>query len=321
MQTYAVMCARSGDPWQGLELLQLLARGDWLEKRTSWRHTLMVAWATYRAGRGEAGVIAARGLEQAAACGTVRVATAGEPEVVAALGPLAEAAGSALARELMLDGRELIVRLFGTPEVVRRDGRRVALPPGRPGELVRMLAVHEHGLAVDAVLEAFSPRPRPPRVVIACVRCSPACARPPASSSSATVTTCASCPPGSICGSSGARATGCGPPAAHTRRSSSTRRSRYGRDRCSREIPTPSGHRTPVTRPSTATSSCSTSSPAPRRPGGPIERRSPRSNQRSPRTPIPGRDGSRWPDTSRRSAATERPRTCGGELEAEAEAG
>jgi DNA-binding SARP family transcriptional activator len=53
------------------------------------------------------------------------------------------------------------VRLFGTPAIVRRDGSSVPLPPGRPGELVRMLAVHEHGLPVDAVLEAFFPEVPP----------------------------------------------------------------------------------------------------------------------------------------------------------------
>ncbi len=61
----------------------------------------------------------------------------------------------------MLDGREVIVRLFGTPELTRADGSSIALPPGKPGELVRMLAVHEHGLAVEVVLEAFFPEVPP----------------------------------------------------------------------------------------------------------------------------------------------------------------
>jgi DNA-binding SARP family transcriptional activator len=50
-----------------------------------------------------------------------------------------------------------MVRLFGTPSVVRADGEAVALPVGKPGELVRMLALHEHGLPVDVVLEQFFP--------------------------------------------------------------------------------------------------------------------------------------------------------------------
>jgi DNA-binding SARP family transcriptional activator len=161
-QTAAVICGRSGDPARALELLQDLARGDWLEKRAIWRHTLLIAWATYRAGGGDASTIAVRALDQAVASGSVRVATAGEPDIVTALAPLAEAAGSPVARELMLDGRHVIVRLFGTPSVTRPDGSSVKLPPGRPGELVRMLAVHEHALPVEAALEAFFPEAAPP---------------------------------------------------------------------------------------------------------------------------------------------------------------
>jgi DNA-binding SARP family transcriptional activator len=161
MQTAAVMCARSGDPWRALELLQELARCHWVEKRAVWRHTLLTAWATYRAGRGDAAPIAARAFEQAVGCGTVRVATVGEPDIAVALAPIAQAAGSAIARELMLDGSEVIVRLFGTPQLTRSDGSSIALPPGKPGELVRMLAVHEHGLAVEVVLEAFFPEVPP----------------------------------------------------------------------------------------------------------------------------------------------------------------
>jgi tetratricopeptide (TPR) repeat protein len=161
MQTTAVLRARSGDPGLALEELQRLARGDWLEKRLVWRHTLLTAWATFRAGRDGAGELAARALDQAVACGGVRVAQAGEPEIVLALAPLAERAGSPVARELLLGGRELIVRLFGTPAVVAADGATLPLPPGMPGELVRLLALHEHGLAVEVVLEAFFPDTSP----------------------------------------------------------------------------------------------------------------------------------------------------------------
>lgn len=161
MQTAAVMRARSGDPWQALELLQELARCEWIEKRAVWRHTLLTAWATYRAGRGDAAQIAARAFEQAVACGSVRVATAGEPDIALALAPLAEMAASPIARELMLGGREVIVRLFGTPALTRANGASITLPPGKPGELVRMLALHEHGLPVEAALEAFFPEVPP----------------------------------------------------------------------------------------------------------------------------------------------------------------
>ncbi len=157
MQTTAVLRARSGDPGQALEELQQLARGNWLEKRVTWRHTLLTAWATFRAGRDGAGELAARALEQAVACGGVRVAQAGEAEIVAALAPLAERAGSPIARELLLAGRTLLVRLHGTPAMLTADGSTIELPPGMPGELVRLLALHEHGLPVDVVLETFFP--------------------------------------------------------------------------------------------------------------------------------------------------------------------
>jgi DNA-binding SARP family transcriptional activator/tetratricopeptide (TPR) repeat protein len=160
LQAQAMMLARSGDPWRALDALQELARGDWLEKRFIWRFTLLRAWATFRAGGG-AGELAARAIEQAVACGGVQVAQAGEPVITAALAPPAERAGSVAARELLLAGRELIVRLFGTPELTAADGAVIRLPAGMPGELVRLLALHEHGLPVDVVLETFFPDTAP----------------------------------------------------------------------------------------------------------------------------------------------------------------
>jgi tetratricopeptide (TPR) repeat protein len=294
MQTSAVMCARSGDPWRALEQLQELARLDWVEKRTIWRHTLMTAWATFRAGRGDAGTLAARALEQAAACGTVRVATAGEPDIVLALAPLAQTAGSAIARELLLDGRTVIVRLFGTPGVVRRDGSSIPLPSGRPGELVRMLAVEEHGLPSRRCWRRSFPRPPRQAAATVCARSSPGCGRPPASSSSATARTFDWCPRGSIYVSSTAPASGSGAPAARGRRSSPTARSRCTRGRCCRAIRMPPGLRRPVTGPSIATSSCSTSSPPMRRRVAPIRKRSPLWRRRSFTTPQTRADAPRW---------------------------
>jgi DNA-binding SARP family transcriptional activator/tetratricopeptide (TPR) repeat protein len=156
-QARATLLARSGNPWEGIESLQALARGDWLEKRLLWRHMLLSAWAEFRAGRADAGLLAARALELAGSSGGLRVAEAGEPEIVRALAPLAARVGSAPARELLLGDRAFEVRLFGTPTVTRADGSNVDLPRGKPGELVRMLALYEHGLQVEVVLEHFFP--------------------------------------------------------------------------------------------------------------------------------------------------------------------
>ncbi len=158
----ALMLARSGDPAEALTALQGLARQRWLEKRLLWRFTLLGAWARLRAGdREQAGIEARRAFEQAVDIGGVHVAVAGEPEISALLAPLAIEAGSAAARCLLTADAELVVRLFGTPRVEDREGNVVSLPAGKPGELVRMLALHPHGLSVEVVLEAFFPEAAP----------------------------------------------------------------------------------------------------------------------------------------------------------------
>jgi tetratricopeptide (TPR) repeat protein len=161
LQARAVLQARSGNPEEALEELQEIVRGNWLEKRVIWRHYLLTAWATFRAGREGAGELTARALQQAHEGGTVEIAVAGERLITAALAPAAARAGSELARELLLAGRPLLVSLFGSPRVETADGKEITLPPGKPGELVRLLALHEHGLPVDVVLEEFFPEVSP----------------------------------------------------------------------------------------------------------------------------------------------------------------
>jgi DNA-binding SARP family transcriptional activator len=156
-QARAALLARAGDPIEALAALQELAGGRWLEKRLRWRHALLTAWATLRAGGSDAGMLAARALELAAESGGVAVAVATEPDLVSALLPLAESAGSSLARTLLTDEADIIVRLFGSPRFVRADGTELVPPSGQAGELVRMLALHPFGLAVEVVLERFFP--------------------------------------------------------------------------------------------------------------------------------------------------------------------
>jgi tetratricopeptide (TPR) repeat protein len=155
---HALLLARSGDPALALEELQALTRRRWLEKRLLWRFALLSAWARLRMGNREgAGVEAAHALEQAVATGGINVALAGEPDITAALAPLAAEAGSPAAAELLRGDAQLVIRLFGAPEVVSADGHTLDLPAGRPGELVRILALHPHGLPVEVVLEEFFP--------------------------------------------------------------------------------------------------------------------------------------------------------------------
>lgn len=156
-QAGAVLQARSGDPEAGLEALEALAGEQLLEKGLRWRHTLLAAWATLRLGGPEAGAITARGLAQAEESGGLQVAVAGEPDLVTALLPAAEAAGSDPARRLLLGESRLLVRLLGPTRLTWADGARVALPGGQAAELVQLLALHPFGLPVPVVLEQFFP--------------------------------------------------------------------------------------------------------------------------------------------------------------------
>jgi hypothetical protein len=158
----AVMLARTGDPHLGEAMLQEVVRSEWVEKRLRWRNTLLLAWSKLRAGaRADVGVVARRALTQAEECGGVVVAMTAEPLITEALAPLAEEAGSRQARELLMANGQLIVRLFGRTQVTGEGGRLVELPAGLPGELVRMLALHEHGLPVDRVLAILFPEAAP----------------------------------------------------------------------------------------------------------------------------------------------------------------
>ncbi len=162
VQARAMIEARSGDPLAAIEQLQDLARRRWLEKRMVWRFTLLGAWARLRAGdRSQAATDAARGFEAAVATGAITVATASEPELSLALAPLAVEAGSQHALQLLVPPGGVAVWVFGDPVAIGADGVALELPPGKPAELVRMLAVAPHGLPVDVVLEAFFPETAP----------------------------------------------------------------------------------------------------------------------------------------------------------------
>jgi DNA-binding SARP family transcriptional activator len=55
----------------------------------------------------------------------------------------------------LLGDRELIVRLFGRPTLTDGHGNPRELPPGMPGELIRILALHDQGLPVEVVLDTL----------------------------------------------------------------------------------------------------------------------------------------------------------------------
>jgi DNA-binding SARP family transcriptional activator len=155
LQAQASVLARRGDPHAALVALRALTHAPWLEVRLTWRRTLLTAYASMRAGREDAGTLAARALEQAAELGDARIALIGEPALMTTLLPLAAGSGSALAERLLSpDG--LVVRLFGR-FVVHRDGEPVDLPGGASSEIVRLLALDAGGLGVEEVVDALWP--------------------------------------------------------------------------------------------------------------------------------------------------------------------
>lgn len=156
-QAVAVLEARGGDPHLGIELLQELAGDRFLEVATQWRRTLLLAWATMRLGGADAGALAARALDQAEEAGGVRVALAQERDLVTALLPVAEAAGSAAARRLLAGDSPLVVRLLGPARVIGGDGTVTPLPAGRARELLLLLATSQAGVRTESVLERFFP--------------------------------------------------------------------------------------------------------------------------------------------------------------------
>jgi DNA-binding SARP family transcriptional activator len=156
LQARALLLARRGDPDQALEALHELTQRPWLEPRLTWRRTMFVAWASLRAHRDGVGTLAARALEQAQELGAASIAVVGEPAITAALLPLAAAAGSAVAMELLSPGGRLVVRVLGQVSI-RRDTADVTLPTGRPSMLVRLLAIHPGGLELDEVVDTLWP--------------------------------------------------------------------------------------------------------------------------------------------------------------------
>jgi DNA-binding SARP family transcriptional activator len=155
LQAQAALLARHGDPHAALRALRALTHAPWLEVRLTWRRTLLAAYASLRAGRDDAGTLAARALDQAAELGDPRIALTGEPALMTTLMPLAAGAGSAAAEQL-LSPAGLVVRVLGRFSV-QRNAAPVDLPDGTPAMIVRLLALHADGLGVEEVIDALWP--------------------------------------------------------------------------------------------------------------------------------------------------------------------
>ncbi len=173
-QVYAFLTARSGDPLAGLDALQAIVRESFIEKRYVWRHQLMAAWATFRAGRAGAGELASQALATAADLGggDLRVAMALERELTTALAPLGRAGwieACARAADVRTPVHAAAVRYPDGDYGRRGRGRAASGQPGGAGADVG--SGGRTGCRSMWCSTVSSPKPIRPRDGIACGRC------------------------------------------------------------------------------------------------------------------------------------------------------
>jgi LuxR family transcriptional regulator, maltose regulon positive regulatory protein len=131
--------ARWGDPDRAEAALASFASSPQQAPRDEWRTLLFRALAATRRDDGDAATLAARAYEAAAELGRADLPSLHEPDVAAAVAPLALAAGS---RSVVVgdEPRGYLVTVLGGFGV-EADGRALEPPPGRPSTLVKLLAL------------------------------------------------------------------------------------------------------------------------------------------------------------------------------------
>ena len=148
--------ARHGDPVRAQALLERVhCRG--IAPREHWRVTLLRATAASRRGAStEAGALAARAFEQAAALGQPELPLIRERELSESL--IALAAQTGLPAAVALEGAELPVTLatLGRFELAR-GGRPLELPGPQPTKLLKLVAIGGGKLNTDQVIELLWP--------------------------------------------------------------------------------------------------------------------------------------------------------------------
>jgi ATP/maltotriose-dependent transcriptional regulator MalT len=153
----AMMAGRSGDPEVARGLIgEMLARED-LEPQEQWHLELLLAFAAHRAGDEQAGQLAAAALDRCLELATPASPTIREQAVTDALLAAAAAAGSTWAAQQLAGAGQLAITLFGEFEL-RRDGRRLTLPPGLPATAVRVVACAGGRLHAEQLAEQLWPR-------------------------------------------------------------------------------------------------------------------------------------------------------------------
>jgi ATP/maltotriose-dependent transcriptional regulator MalT/DNA-binding SARP family transcriptional activator len=152
----AAILGRSGDPVEAGDIIEAALAGGDLEPQERWPLLLMRANAARRRGDPLAGALAAEAFDACRDLGHPQGPLVRERDVAEALLPLAVEAGSAAATALLSGAGRLAVGLLGGFEL-RRGGRGVELPPGRPAKAVRAVAAAGGRLHAEELLEILWP--------------------------------------------------------------------------------------------------------------------------------------------------------------------
>jgi hypothetical protein len=156
----AAVLGRSGDPAEAEEIISAtLARPD-LDPQERWPIMVLRAYAALRRGDPAARTLAASAFDTCRALGVPEGPLRREPDAAEALLPAAAAVGSAAAADLLDGAATFSVSLFGEFEV-RRRGRHVDLPAGRPARAVRAVAACGGMVHAEQLIDMLSDMPRP----------------------------------------------------------------------------------------------------------------------------------------------------------------
>ncbi|HLH66010.1 MAG TPA: BTAD domain-containing putative transcriptional regulator [Solirubrobacteraceae bacterium] len=156
----AAVLARSGDADQAERVLARIDRLPRLEPRERWRMALLRAYAGLRRGDPRAGALAARAFDLAAAISAPQLPLVRDRAVAERLIELAATCGSAAAAGLRSAPPPLTLSVLGRFEL-RRGGEPVRIPPGKPEQLVKLLAVSGRRLPAEQAIEELWPEVEP----------------------------------------------------------------------------------------------------------------------------------------------------------------
>ncbi|MDQ6613714.1 MAG: hypothetical protein M3083_02885 [Actinomycetota bacterium] len=152
----ASVLGRSGDPVRAEEVIMaVLARPD-LDPQERWPLLLLRARAAQRRGDPGAGGLAAEAFETCQALGHPDGPLVRERVVSQELLPIAAAAGSTAAPATLAAAGRVSISLLGQ-FAVRRGGRSIEVPAGKPSQAMRAIAALGGRLQADQLIEILWP--------------------------------------------------------------------------------------------------------------------------------------------------------------------